>query len=69
MYEELISHPNIEFVWNFFPIYMFFPRIIIWLMNIPFFIPNLFIRLLYVPWNALTFPVYLAIMLFMAPLS
>ena len=67
--EQLLHHPDVEFIWNFFPIYLFFPRLMIWLMNIPFFIPNLFIRFLYVPWNTLTFPIYLLIMLLTSPLN
>ena len=49
----LDTHPVVAVIWNFFPLFLIFPDFIRWIGNFVLFIPNIFLRPMWMIWNTI----------------
>ena len=49
-----ITHPDVNIIWNFFPFMYVFPYFIRVILNFVLFIPDIFLRPLWLIWNSVT---------------
>ena len=65
----LDMHPMVADIWNFLPMQLIFPSIIIWLGNFVLFIPNIILRPIWLVWNVIMGIPTLIIMIITAPFA
>ena len=63
------THPDVEFIYNMFPVYYLVPLFFRKMLNFVLFIPNMFFRPFWFFWNFLTIIPHLMVTFFTLPVS